>query len=100
MKTQPLHNRIFVLPDAPKSQTAGGIHLVETTQDKATRGTVVATGPGKYLENGTFVPVGVNVSDVVIYGKYSGTEVEIDGRTLVVLTDDLVIGKEVSDDAN
>lgn len=92
MATKPLHNRIFVKPDAVKDQTASGIYLATNTQDKPTRGTVVAVGPGKYLDNGAFVPVSVSPSDVIIYGKYSGTEVEIDGEDLIVLTDDLIIG--------
>lgn len=92
MATKPLHNRIFVKPEAAKDQTASGIYLATSTQDKPTRGTVVAVGPGKYLDNGAFVPVSVKPLDVVIYGKYSGTEVEIDGEELIVLTDDLIIG--------
>jgi chaperonin GroES len=85
MAIQPLHDRI-VLEAAPKEEkTAGGIILPDTAQEKPQRGKVLAVGPGKRLDSGQLAPVDVKPGDTVLYGKYSGTEVTVDGKDYIIL---------------
>jgi chaperonin GroES len=92
MKLQPLHDRIVVEPAAFEEKSAGGIILPDTAKEKPMRGKVVATGPGKTLDNGKKAPVDVKVGDTVLYGKYSGTEVTVSGTDYVILRNDDVLG--------
>ena len=85
MALQPLHDRIIVEADAREQTTAGGIILPDTAQEKPQRGTVLAVGPGKRLDSGQIAPVDVNVGDTVLYGKYGGTEVTVDGKDYVII---------------
>ncbi len=82
---RPLDDRILIEPHEAESKTAGGIILPDSAQEKPQRGTVIATGPGKQLDSGSRGELSVKVGDVVYYGKYSGTEIEIDGDTFVVV---------------
>ncbi len=79
MKIKPLADRVVVKPSEAEEKTAGGIILPDTAKEKPQEGTVVAVGPGKVSENGAKIPMEVKVGDRVLYGKYSGTEVTIDG---------------------
>lgn len=79
MNIKPLADRVVVKPHEAEERTAGGIILPDTAKEKPQEGTVVAVGPGKVAENGTKIPMEVKVGDRVLYGKYSGTEVTIDG---------------------
>ena len=92
MKIQPLHDRIVVEPAAFEEVSAGGIILPDSAKEKPMRGTVIATGPGKTLDSGKISPVEVAVGDVVLYGKYSGTEVTVNGQDVVILRNDDVLG--------
>ncbi len=85
MNLKPLHDRIIVEAAAKEEKTAGGIILPDTAQEKPLKGTVLAVGPGKRLDSGTMAPMDVKVGDTVIYGKYSGTEVTLDGSDYVIL---------------
>lgn len=85
MKIQPLHDRIIVEAAAKEQKTASGILLPDSAQEKPQRGTVLAVGPGKMLDSGKLAPVDVKKGDVVLYGKYSGTEVTVDGTDYVIL---------------
>jgi chaperonin GroES len=76
----PLHDRVIIKPAPAEEKTAGGIIIPDTAKEKPQRGTVVAAGPGKKDE-----PVTVKKGDTVLYGKYSGTEVRIDGQDLLIL---------------
>lgn len=76
----PLHDRVIVKPAAAETKTAGGIIIPDTAKEKPQRGTVVAAGPGKKDE-----PVTVKAGDVVLYGKYAGTEITIDGEDLLIM---------------
>ncbi|MBN9500894.1 MAG: co-chaperone GroES [Armatimonadetes bacterium 55-13] len=91
MALQPLHDRIVVEAAAKEEKTAGGIILPDTAQEKPLKGTVIATGPGKRLDSGKLAPIGVNVGDVVLYGKYSGTEVSVDGKDYIILRADDIL---------
>lgn len=91
MNLKPLHDRIIVEAAAKEEKTAGGIILPDTAQEKPLKGTVLAVGPGKRLDSGTLAPMDVKVGDTVIYGKYSGTEVTVDGNDYVILRADDVL---------
>ncbi len=85
MKLKPLHDRIVVEAAAKEEKTAGGIILPDTAQEKPQRGTVLAVGPGKRLDSGQIAPVDVKKGETVLYGKYSGTEVTVDGTDYIIL---------------
>lgn len=91
MKLQPLHDRIVVEAAAKEEVSAGGIILPDSAQEKPQRGSVLAVGPGKMLDSGTRAPVDVKVGDIVLYGKYSGTEVSVSGKDYVILRADDVL---------
>lgn len=80
IKVTPLHDRVIVKPAAAEEKTAGGIIIPDTAKEKPQRGTVVAAGPGKKDE-----PVTVKNGDTVLYGKYAGTEIQIDGEELLIM---------------
>ena len=84
-KFRPLDDRILVEVADAEEVTAGGIVLPDTAQEKPQRGKIIATGPGKLLDSGERGELEVNVGDEVYYGKYSGTEVEMDGEKYVIL---------------
>ncbi|MBS1705036.1 MAG: co-chaperone GroES [Armatimonadetes bacterium] len=91
MNLKPLHDRIIVEAAPKEETTAGGIILPDTAQEKPLRGTVLAVGPGKRLDSGQLAPVDVNQGDVVLYGKYSGTEVTVGGKDYIILRADDVL---------
>jgi len=88
MKLKPLYDRIVVKRVEEERKSAGGIVIPDTAAEKPSRGEVTAIGSGKLLEDGKLRPVGVKVGDLVLFGKYSGTEVKIDGVELVVMRED------------
>lgn len=92
MALQPLHDRIIVEAAAKEQTSAGGIILPDTAQEKPQRGTVLAVGPGRRLDSGQLAPVDVKPGDVVLYGKYSGTEVTVDGKDYVIIRAEDVLG--------
>jgi len=85
MKVKPLDDRVVVKQSQPEEKTAGGIVLPDTAQEKPQRGKVVAVGPGKLLDSGDRAAVSVKKGENVFYGKYAGSEVEIDGEKFVIL---------------
>ncbi len=92
---RPLDDRIVVEPLEAEEKTAGGIVLPDTAKEKPQRGTVLAVGPGKLLDSGQRAEVSVSVGDEVIFGKYSGSEVEVDGKELKILRESDVLAKVV-----
>jgi len=88
---KPLGNRLVVEPVEEEDVTAGGIVLPETAKEKPQKGTVLAIGPGDRDESGKRIPMDVSVKDVVLYAKYSGTEVKIDGKKLLILRESDVL---------
>ncbi len=88
MKIRPLHDRVIVKRLEAETKTAGGIVIPDTAAEKPIRGEVVAVGNGKILEDGKVRPLDVKVGDKVLFGKYSGTEVKVDGQELVVMKED------------
>jgi chaperonin GroES len=95
IKLKPLDDRIVVEPMEAEEVTAGGIVLPQTAQEKPQRGNVVAVGPGKLLDTGKRSDMAVAVGDEVIFGKYSGSDVEVDGRELKILRESDVLAKVV-----
>ncbi len=91
MNIKPLHDRLIVKAAEKEQVSAGGIILPDSAQEKPQRGEVLAAGPGKRLDSGTLAPLDVKVGDVVYYGKYSGTEVKVDGEDYVILRADDVL---------
>jgi len=96
LKLRPLDDRVVVQPEEAESTTAGGIVLPDSAKEKPQRGTVVAVGPGKLLDNGNRGTLSVAVGDVVIYGKYGGSEVEVDGQDVKILRESDILAKIVS----
>jgi len=95
LNIKPLDDRVVVEPDAAEETTAGGIVLPDAAQEKPQRGKVVAAGPGKLLDSGNRGELSVAVGDTVIYGKYGGTDIEIDGRELKILNESDILAKVV-----
>lgn len=92
MAIKPMEDRVLVKPIENESKTASGIYLPETAKEKPVRGEVVATGPGKRLDNGKRAEMSVRKGDTVVYGKYSGTEVEIKGAKHLILRESELLG--------
>ena len=92
MKLRPLQDRVIVKQSEAEEKTKSGIVLPDTAKEKPTKGKVVAVGPGRLDDKGKPMELGVRVGDTVYYGKYSGTDVEIDGQKLVILRESDVLG--------
>ncbi|MGY8747562.1 MAG: co-chaperone GroES [Pirellulales bacterium] len=95
LSIRPLDDRVVVEPMAAEETTAGGIVLPDAAQEKPQRGTVVAVGPGKLLESGERGELSVGVGDEVIYGKYGGTEIEVEGQDVKILRESDILAKVV-----
>jgi chaperonin GroES len=95
IKLRPLDERVVVEPVEAEEKTAGGIVLPDTAKEKPQRGTVLAVGPGKLLDSGERGALSVAVGDVVIYGKYAGTDIEIEGRDVKILRESDILAKVV-----
>ena len=90
---RPLHDRVIVRRiDAADTKTSGGLYIPDTAKEKPQEGEVVAVGKGKLLENGTRVEPDVKAGDRVMFGKYSGTEVKLDGEELLIMREDEILG--------
>ena len=87
-KVRPLHDRVIVEREEEERTSAGGIVIPDTATEKPIRGKVVATGKGKILDDGSVRPLDVKAGDKVLFGKYSGTEIKIDGDELLVMRED------------
>jgi chaperonin GroES len=88
MKIRPLHDRVIVKRLEEERTSPGGIVIPDSAAEKPVQGKVMAVGKGKILEDGTVRPLDVKVGDKILFGKYSGTEVKIDGEDLVVMRED------------
>ncbi|MFD2263025.1 co-chaperone GroES [Lacibacterium aquatile] len=92
MKFRPLHDRVVVKAIEAEEKTKGGIIIPDTAKEKPQQGKVVAVGPGARDESGKLNPLDVKVGDTVLYGKWSGTEVKIDGETLLIMKEQDIMG--------
>lgn len=91
-KIRPLDDRVLVRPEEAEGVTASGIYLPEGAKEKPMKGRVVATGPGKLNDDGQRTPLSVRKGDTVVYGKYAGTEVEIDGDEHMIMRESDLLG--------
>ena len=92
MKFRPLHDRVVVRRIEEEEKTAGGIIIPDTAKEKPMQGEVVAAGPGARGEDGKLVPLDVKVGDRVLFGKWSGTEVKIDGEEFAIMKESDILG--------
>jgi chaperonin GroES len=92
MKFRPLHDRVLVARIEEDTRTAGGIIIPDTAKEKPMQGEIVAVGPGARDEHGKLVPLEVKTGDRVLFGKWSGTEVKIDGRELLIMKESDILG--------
>ncbi len=92
MKIRPLHDRVIVQRIEEEEKTKGGIIIPDTAKEKPQEGKVIAVGPGKILENGTKTTLDVKVGDKILFGKYSGTEIKIEGEEYLMMREDDILG--------
>ncbi len=92
MNIRPLNDRIIVRRSEEEERTKGGIIIPDNAKEKPLQGDVIAVGNGKKLESGQIVPVDVSAGDSVLFGKYAGTEIKIDGEELLMMREDDILG--------
>ena len=92
MKFRPLHDRVVIERIEAEAKTAGGIIIPDTAQEKPQQGKVTAVGPGGRDESGKLIPIDVKVGDRILFGKWSGTEVKIDGEELAIMKESDIFG--------
>jgi chaperonin GroES len=93
LSLKPLDDRVVVEPTDAEEKTAGGILLPDTAKQKPQQGKVIAVGPGKLTDEGNRLPLAVAIGDIVLYGKYSGSDVEVDGKELKILRETDLLAK-------
>lgn len=91
MKIRPLHDRVVIRRMEEERTSAGGIVIPDSAAEKPVRGEVIAAGNGKILENGDKRPLDVKVGDTVLFGKYAGTEIKVEGETLLVMREEDIV---------
>jgi chaperonin GroES len=92
MKLKPLGDRVIVKQSDAEEKTKSGILLPDSAKEKPTKGKVISVGPGKLDDNGKRMEIGVRAGDNIYYGKYSGTDVEVDGEKFVILRESDILG--------
>lgn len=92
MKIRPLQDRVLVKRIAEEAKTKGGIIIPDTAKEKPQEGKVVAVGPGRVDDKGKLTPLGVKAGDKILFGKYSGSEVKIDGEEHLIMREDDILG--------
>ena len=92
MSFRPLQDRVLIRRVEQEEKTAGGIIIPDTAKEKPSQGEVIAVGPGGRDESGKLIPIDVKVGDVVLFGKWSGTEVKIDGQDLLIMKESDIMG--------
>ena len=95
VKLRPLDDRVVVQQVSAEETTAGGIVLPDAAQEKPQKGKVIAVGPGRLLDSGERSSVGVTKGDTVIFGKYGGTEIEVDGKEVKILRESDILAKVI-----
>jgi chaperonin GroES len=91
MRVRPLHDRVLVRRQDEETKTAGGIVLPGSAQEKPMQGTVIATGKGKILSDGSVRGLDVKVNDMVLFGKYAGTEIKVNGEELLMMREEDIL---------
>lgn len=96
MQLKPLDDRVVVVPVEAEMTTAGGIVLPDSAKEKSQRGKVLSVGPGRLLESGDRVKVSVTIGDEVLFSKYGGTDIEVDGKDVKILRESDILAKFVN----
>jgi len=96
VKLQPLGDRLVVKPMESEEKTKSGIYLPDTAKEKPQEGKVIAVGPGKMTDDGKRIPVDVEVGDIVIYAKYGGSEIKMEGEDYIILRESDILAKKIS----
>jgi chaperonin GroES len=91
MKLTPLHDRVIVKRIEEEEKTAGGIIIPDTAKEKPQQGKIIAVGQGSMLENGQIIPMTVKEGDRILFGKYAGTEIQIDGEEHLIMREDDIL---------
>lgn len=91
MSLKPLNDRVLVKRLESEEKTAGGLYIPDTAKEKPSRGEVVAVGPGKHAEDGKLISMSVKAGDMVLFNKYAGTEVKLDGEEHLVMREDDIL---------
>ena len=91
MKIRPLHDRILLKRKTEEERTAGGLYIPDSAKERATQATVVAVGKGRILQDGTVVSLKVKPGDTVLFGKYAGNEIKLDGEELMLMREDEIL---------
>ena len=94
IKLQPLADRVVVKPIEREEMTKGGIVLPDTAKERPMEGEVIAAGPGKMTDDGKRIAMDVKVGDIVVYAKYGGTELKIDGKDYMILSESQILAKK------
>jgi chaperonin GroES len=92
MKVKPLSDRVLVLRIEEDAKTSGGIIIPDTAKEKPQEGKVIAAGPGRVDENGKRIPMAVKKNDRILFGKYAGTEIQIEGVEHIIMREDDILG--------
>ncbi|MBL8786372.1 MAG: co-chaperone GroES [Deltaproteobacteria bacterium] len=92
MNFKPLYDRVLVKRVEEEARSAGGIIIPDSAKEKPLRGKVIAAGQGKLQDDGTLRPIAVNVGDLVLFGKYAGTEIKLNGEEQTILREDDILG--------
>jgi chaperonin GroES len=92
MNLRPLQDRIIVKRLEEESMTAGGLYIPDTAKEKPQKGEIIAVGKGKVTEDGKLIPVDLKVGEKVLFGKYAGTEIKIDGVDYLIMREDDILG--------
>jgi chaperonin GroES len=92
MKIRPLYDRIVVKRIEEKETMHGGLYIPDSAKEKPQEGEVAAVGKGKRLDNGTLVPLDVQVGDRILFGKYSGSDIKLDGEEYMIMREDEILG--------
>jgi len=92
MKIRPLHDRVIVKRLEEATMTASGLYIPDTAKEKPQRGEIVAAGPGKRSEDGKVSPLDVKVGDNILFSKYAGTEIKVEGEDYMIMREDDIVG--------
>ena len=92
MKIRPLHDRVIVRRLEEEEKTKGGIIIPDTAKEKPQEGKVIAVGKGKVTEEGKVIPLDVKAGDKILFGKYSGTEIKVEGEELLIMREEDILG--------
>jgi chaperonin GroES len=92
MSLRPLHDRVLIKRVEEQETVKGGIIIPDTAKEKSQEGEVIAAGTGKRLEDGTIVPLEVKTGDRILFGKYSGAEIKLEGQDYIILREDEILG--------